>query len=211
MMDRRRALMMQSGESGLPSIYQQVESIYANNGPYIQTDYLCNPNTEIYVDFTMFSGVAYQALFGFISSNGNNYSRFQMLRNGGTTYTSRGNTESTQTGTFTLGTRCQLHCYPTNNWDFSGTVKMGGDNDFSKATVLPLAIFGTRRLDGVLTERRAKAYLYSFSIEENDDVKLNLIPCYRKSDGVIGMYDTVSKTFLTNSGSGSFTKGNDVT
>lgn len=36
------------------------------------------------------------------------------------------------------------------------------------------------------------------------------IPCYRKADGVIGMYDLVSGTFYTNEGTGSFTKGADV-
>lgn len=47
----------------------------------------------------------------------------------------------------------------------------------------------------------------------NDDTGedvFNLIPCYRKSDGVIGMYDLVSKVFYTNEGTGTFTKGNDV-
>ena len=38
----------------------------------------------------------------------------------------------------------------------------------------------------------------------------NFIPCYRKSDGEIGMYDTVSKTFYTNAGTGTFLKGADV-
>ena len=38
----------------------------------------------------------------------------------------------------------------------------------------------------------------------------DLVPCYRKSDGVIGMYDLVRETFLTNVGSGTFTKGADV-
>lgn len=36
---------------------------------------------------------------------------------------------------------------------------------------------------------------------------LNLIPCYRKSDNVIGMYDTVNDTFYTNAGTGTFIKG----
>lgn len=36
------------------------------------------------------------------------------------------------------------------------------------------------------------------------------VPCYRKSDGEIGMYDTVSKTFYTNAGTGTFLKGADV-
>ena len=38
----------------------------------------------------------------------------------------------------------------------------------------------------------------------------NPVPCYRRSDGVIGMYDTVSKNFFTNQGTGSFTKGENV-
>jgi len=38
----------------------------------------------------------------------------------------------------------------------------------------------------------------------------NLIPCYRISDSVIGMYDTVNGVFHTNAGSGTFLKGADV-
>lgn len=47
--------------------------------------------------------------------------------------------------------------------------------------------------------------------DKNDELICSLTPCYRKSDGVIGMYDTVRRLFLTNAGSGSFTKGADVT
>lgn len=36
------------------------------------------------------------------------------------------------------------------------------------------------------------------------------VPCYRKSDGVIGFYDAVAKTFKTNAGAGSFAKGADI-
>lgn len=39
----------------------------------------------------------------------------------------------------------------------------------------------------------------------------NFIPCYRKSDNEIGMYDTVGKTFYTNQGTGVFAKGQDIT
>lgn len=44
----------------------------------------------------------------------------------------------------------------------------------------------------------------------NSSLLVNFIPCYRKSDNEIGMYDTVSKTFFTNQGTGTFLKGNDV-
>lgn len=46
--------------------------------------------------------------------------------------------------------------------------------------------------------------------DKNDTLICDLIPCYRKSDGVIGMYDKARKLFLTNVGTGSFTKGADV-
>lgn len=38
----------------------------------------------------------------------------------------------------------------------------------------------------------------------------NFIPCYRKSDNVIGMYDLITKTFYENAGTGTFIKGNDI-
>ena len=45
----------------------------------------------------------------------------------------------------------------------------------------------------------------------NSDVLVrNFIPCYRKSDSVAGMYDTVNGVFYTNQGTGSFVVGNNV-
>lgn len=47
-------------------------------------------------------------------------------------------------------------------------------------------------------------------LNRNDAILMDLYPCYRKSDSVPGFWDTVSKQFLTNAGSGSFTVGPDV-
>lgn len=51
--------------------------------------------------------------------------------------------------------------------------------------------------------------------DKNDDLICDLVPCYRKSDGVIGMYDLVREIFLSNahnvSGVHVFNKGADVT
>jgi hypothetical protein len=43
-----------------------------------------------------------------------------------------------------------------------------------------------------------------------DGRKLALYACYRKSDGVIGMYDVENNVFYTNNGSGDFAKGADI-
>lgn len=54
--------------------------------------------------------------------------------------------------------------------------------------------------------------IYSCNIFNYDNEKIaSLIPCYRKSDNVAGMYDNVNRRFLTNQGTGTFVVGSDVT
>ena len=58
---------------------------------------------------------------------------------------------------------------------------------------------------------RASAKLYKLDIyDENGTQIYDLVPCYRKSDSVIGMYDIINDVFYTNQGTGTFTKWNDV-
>ena len=55
------------------------------------------------------------------------------------------------------------------------------------------------------------ARIYSCKIYQNNFVIRDLVPCKRKSDNELGMYDRVSHRFFTNSGTGTFTAGNPVT
>ena len=49
---------------------------------------------------------------------------------------------------------------------------------------------------------------YELKVYNNDStVYHHVFPCQRKSDGVIGVYDTVYQKFYTNIGSGTFTAG----
>ena len=52
--------------------------------------------------------------------------------------------------------------------------------------------------------------LYQLQIYDDDKLVRNFIPCYRKSDNTIGLYDVMNNTFYTNAGTGTFLKGNDV-
>ncbi len=53
--------------------------------------------------------------------------------------------------------------------------------------------------------------LYSFTMTAADGTPIReFVPCYRKADGVIGLYDTVSGAFYENAGTGAFTKGADM-
>lgn len=64
---------------------------------------------------------------------------------------------------------------------------------------------GTVRYGGI---RRIGKFQY---YDKNGNLVCDLVPCYRKSDNVRGMYDLARKMFLTNVGTGAdFTKGSNV-
>ncbi len=52
-----------------------------------------------------------------------------------------------------------------------------------------------------------KIKMYYFKIYNNNSLTRDYIPAKRDSDGVLGMYDTVTNTFFTNSGTGNFIAG----
>lgn len=56
-----------------------------------------------------------------------------------------------------------------------------------------------------------KLRIYDFLCMRNGTAIQHLIPCFRKADGVAGMYDLVSRSFFMNSGTGDFIKGPTVT
>lgn len=75
---------------------------------------------------------------------------------------------------------------------------------------VPVAIFGyyhggTDKINSI-----REFTLYSARISAGNDIVREYIPCYRKSDGVIGLYEKFTGTFLTNEGDGAFTKGADI-
>lgn len=52
--------------------------------------------------------------------------------------------------------------------------------------------------------------IYNLKIYDNNLLISEYVPCYRKSDDEIGLYDIVNGVFYTNKGTGTFNTGNDV-
>lgn len=78
-------------------------------------------------------------------------------------------------------------------------------------TVNPMSIFAWTKTDGTSGNYINKGVrIYYLRFLDGNNLMANFIPCYRKSDNEIGMYDTVSQTFYTNQGTGEFLKGEDV-
>ena len=62
--------------------------------------------------------------------------------------------------------------------------------------------------DSILYRRAFMGYTWYIKLNDvNGDALFNGIPARRNSDGEIGMYDTVTNTFFTNSGTGEFIAG----
>ncbi len=71
-------------------------------------------------------------------------------------------------------------------------------------------ITGYYNVFGMGNNFSSKARLYGIKVRENGIMLGNFIPCYRKSDNEIGLYDIRNDVFYTNSGTGVFIKGPEV-
>ena len=93
-----------------------------------------------------------------------------------------------------------------------GYVRVGDVSDkydvseFTGQYTIP--IFAARRSTGIAYYSSMK--LFNYKLYDGEILLRDFIPCYRKSDNEIGLYDLVTKTFYTNQGTGEFLKGEEV-
>lgn len=205
-----------SGEPSLPVEYQQVDYLenttYSANN-YIDTGVTIVPSTDKVVntfEITSFpaSGKyespfgdwwAYRTkgIFSFISSNGNGF-----LRAGG-----QSDLTSIQLGTLSLNTPYTVSIYRYNA-TLNGTVVSTGE-DYGPSAPSTQLLFNTRNSSGAGVNDIGSflGKIYSHQIYRNDVLIHDFIPCYRKSDSKVGMYDMVASEFkLAN---GTIAKGPD--
>ena len=93
-----------------------------------------------------------------------------------------------------------------NTWSQSSN----SDSDswsFSPSSVnnTSIKLFNRGDLNG-----KANARIYYLRIEVAGELVRNYVPCYRKSDTAIGLYDLVKGTFSVSAGTDNFTKGSDT-
>ena len=89
----------------------------------------------------------------------------------------------------------------------SHTVNTSQTINWETLSGMPLYVLGCN-YNGNLTRGFGK--VRRFRTVKDGKTVIDLIPCYRKSDGEIGMFDIASQTFYTNAGTGEFQKGADV-
>jgi hypothetical protein len=108
--------------------------------------------------------------------------------------------------------RCQtnfLNSRLVNVYDEDG-IRKGGASLSATLTphTVPVSIFGYNSASSGVVSSKREFKLYSARCSKRHEVVRDYIPCYRKSDGVIGLYEKCTGQFLT--GEGAFTKGADI-
>lgn len=212
--DRRRALMMRKRSGGrLPAEYQEVEWIKGDGDVIIDLQYVSRAATQIYLEIGGDESVS-TTFDGFFIGNGHST---------GLGYTDL-QPSSNIRGGFNEETwvNANVNILPRN------IVYLSKDNIYFNDTTLPFiagADYASLGLSGYFRDvfasisfRGGKVKIFECKISESNVDLRHLVPCYRKSDGVIGMYDlcgtisTVTGTpfFPKAFGSGAFTKGADV-
>ena len=197
----------------LPAGYTELEYIESTGTQYIDTGVKASDCYGIYADFTPLGIHGLSGVFGSNTKAQNGTSLW--LHNGGSgvAFYIRPNTLvalSPQISTNNiLNTRCVFSMlngvatFTYNNVTSSGTCNIGTTTYDTTIKVCGCSAF--------YDNYSAKAKYNKFMLyKENNTLIRNFIPAMRNSDNVVGMYDTISGTFFTNSGTGDFVAGPEV-
>ena len=186
------------------SLYQRVEYITSSEEdtyPYLITD-VCADNeigAEVVASFP-----ALQDRIPMGSRQDSGTTRFYVVYPMSTSSIYYGfNTGSTVSCALKVNTiyRCQtnfLNSRLVNVYDSSGIRKGGASLSATlTAHTVPISIFGYNSASSGNVTSKREYKLYSARISRKHEVIRNYIPCYRKSDGVVGLYETITNQFLT--------------
>ena len=192
-------------ENQLPPEYQAVEYIESTGTQYIDTGFQPNQDTRVMLDFSCNIQSTHWIFGARHSYASNNYAFLSV-----SAFRSDYNTTSSSTYNYANYERFIVD----KNKNIT-TLYKGNENVWNYITPyanfapnLNMYLFSANENGNVLS--KSLMTLYSCKIYDNDILIRNFIPCYRKSDSVVGLYDIVNDVFYTNSGTGTFSKGANV-
>lgn len=191
----------------LPSEYQEVEYIESSGTQVLRIGSSWNSNykTEAVMQITGSSDVLYG-----IRNTANPALKYWVWWD-----SSNGYRASTGNGTLTslwVSIDNNKHSYILYNWSLliDGTsYTVTNTSNVSYSRWLPLFWYCSDADNNYYAFSSLK--MFSFKAYNWSTLLYDLVPCYRKSDSVIWMYDLVNSVFYTNQWTGTFSKGNDVT
>ena len=178
----------------LPLDYQEVEYIESSGTQYIDTGVPVNDNNSFDITFARVSNTTGIYLL----SQGNVSLRLQSP--GFYWFTKNYNfSGSAPIDTF-VNIKCGYNYCRLDGTDLSGTT----DSDTVSGNTVWLFAKNTNESFSSAKVKNLKIY------NPNNILVRDLIPCYRKDNNTVGMYDIINNKFYINNGSEDFIKGNNV-
>ena len=206
-----------SNTGRLPEEYQEVEYIESTGTQWIDTGFNPNPKTtRVETTFQVTDNTKInQRLFGARKS----YSDGETICNIFWNSQKMGNAfrvdwvgnASTVSSKFSLNT--DITIVSENNKVIINDLEEYTSTTSKSDSYLDFPIYiNNFTSNGQLEDNQQPAYAKwkTFKIYDNGTLVRDFVPCYRKNDNEIGLYDIVNKVFYTNSGAGTFSKGDDV-
>ena len=196
--------------SRLPQGYQEVEYLENSGTQYIVVDFIPNQNTRLDMLVEPRSVVAADSGVGFIpygSGESYNSKTFECYTGTeGKLEFNYGGQYKTDLLNVSVGTKINISHNKNNILVTNANGQTIASHSFNyTAFTCPrnLALFAINRSTAIAGQTR----IYSCQIYNDTTLTFDLVPCYRKSDNVAGLYDLVNNVFYTNAGSGVFTVG----
>lgn len=185
----------------LPSGYQEVEYLIFSNS-YIKTGVMTSNDTELTITWS--TTTASTLLVGGRTDTGSNAITFGYFGNGSSFVGFGGPTTNFSTTVNPMDGKKHTCVLSRNVYTIDGANQSINRGTFSNYYELFL---GTWNNNGTPDSRYFVGNVYEMTIKKSGNLVMHLVPCYRKSDNVAGMYDEVSGKFMPSVGSGSFGKG----
>lgn len=209
--------LAKKSEGRLPSEYQQIEYIESTGTQYIDTGINPISSTRIDIDFAYVGAGSYAGwapIFGAMSVINNVQEQYAVFIN------NRSLKLTTNYSSRDIGDNSTVYIEANKKYNLKNNQGLFYINDILESSIsvsntlsnntrFPVYLFDLN-FNGSRMNRGTKMKLYSCKFYDGDTLIRNYIPCYRKSDNEIGLYDLVSNTFFTNAGTGEFIPGGDV-
>ena len=200
----RRRLMGVQQHGGLPAGYQEVEYIESTGTQYIDTGVKLNNNSSVEITAKFLATAKNLSYYLFGSSIVNN--RY-MIAVGSTTnkylvdlYSNRYRINSSVSAFDN-----EFHTHKVlNSKYYIDNVLQGTQTSLTFSNTENAYIFDVKNRSTDSSVGVQKWQIKYCKIYDNDTLVRNFVPCYRKSDNVVGMFDTAEGKFYTNQGTGTF-------
>lgn len=194
----RRRLMYKNIESDLPSEYQKVDYIENPRGAYIDLDIKATCNTNAFYKYKPLAVEIYACFLG--AANG---FLFPSFRQGNlvSNYCGKENLLSPMPNSDAQGFY-QIEAFWNNEIKINDKTYLVSKGDKTES------LYNMRLFEWTSGfYHKTSAQTCFVKIYEEDELIRDLIPCYRKSDGEVGLFDSITRAFFTNNGTGSLTYG----